>query len=103
VSIDPAVRLGIREAVLPYVSTLSLVLRDDSVKATLSISTSLAIQVEAFIERHSPRNRELKEIPRAQVRAVRPKLEKILKGRDDRGIVRRTRKSADHEKKPWCV
>ncbi len=42
---------------------------------------------EAFIERHSPRNRELKEIPRAQIRAVRPKLEKILKGRDDRGIV----------------
>ena len=42
---------------------------------------------EAFIERHSPRNRELKEIPRAQVRAVRPKLERILKGSDDRGIL----------------
>ena len=42
---------------------------------------------EAFIERHSPRNRELKEIPRAQVRAVRPKLERILKGSDDRSIV----------------
>jgi REP-associated tyrosine transposase len=42
---------------------------------------------EAFIERHSRRNRELKEIPRAQIRAVRPKLERILKGSDHRGIV----------------
>jgi putative transposase len=42
---------------------------------------------EAFIERHSPQDRELKEIPRAQVRTVRPKLERILKGSDDRGIV----------------
>jgi putative transposase len=42
---------------------------------------------EAFIERHSPQDRELKEIPRAQVRAVRPKLERILKGSDDRGIL----------------
>lgn len=42
---------------------------------------------EAFIERHSPGNRELKEIPRAQVRAVRPTLERILKGSDDRAIV----------------
>jgi sugar diacid utilization regulator len=30
----------------------------------------------------------LEEIPRAQVRAVRPKLERILKGSDDRGILR---------------
>jgi REP element-mobilizing transposase RayT len=42
---------------------------------------------EAFIERHSPRNRDLKEIPRAQVRAVRLKLERILKGSGDREIV----------------
>ena len=42
---------------------------------------------EAFIERHSPRNRELREFPRAQVRAVRPRLERILKESDDRGIV----------------
>ena len=42
---------------------------------------------EAFIERHSPRNRELREIPRGQVRAVRPRLEQILKESDDRGIV----------------
>jgi len=41
---------------------------------------------EAFIERHSPRNRELKEIPRAQVE--RSGLSwRDLKGSDDRGIL----------------
>ena len=42
---------------------------------------------DAFIEKHAPRGRDLKEIPRVQVRAVRPKLESILKGSNDRGIV----------------
>jgi putative transposase len=41
---------------------------------------------EAFIERHSPRDRELKEIPRAHIRGVRPRLGRILKDSDDRGI-----------------
>jgi putative transposase len=42
---------------------------------------------EAFIEKHTPQNRELKEIPRAQVKAVRPKLASILKGMDERRIL----------------
>jgi putative transposase len=42
---------------------------------------------EAFIEKHSPRNRELKEIPRSQLRAVRPRLDTILKKGDSGGIV----------------
>jgi REP-associated tyrosine transposase len=42
---------------------------------------------DAFIERHSPKQLAIKEIPRAQVRAVRPKLEKILNRNNDRGIV----------------
>ncbi len=42
---------------------------------------------EAFIERHSPRTQKLKEIPRAQVRAARPKLEKVLNRKNNKGIV----------------
>ncbi len=42
---------------------------------------------EAFIKRHSPENRELKEIPHAQIRAVRPKLQKIVKGIDDPAVL----------------
>ena len=42
---------------------------------------------EAFIKRHSPENRELKEIPYAQIRAVRPKLQKIVKGIDDPAVL----------------
>ena len=42
---------------------------------------------EAFIKRHLPENRELKEIPRAQIRAVRPKLQKIVRGIDDPAVL----------------
>jgi putative transposase len=42
---------------------------------------------EAFIEEHAAVKRELKEVPRAQVRAVRPRLASILKGNDDRRIL----------------
>jgi putative transposase len=42
---------------------------------------------EAFIERHSPRNQELKEIPRVQLKAVKPSLERIFAKSGKRAIV----------------
>jgi putative transposase len=41
---------------------------------------------EAFIERHLPANQELKEIPRAQLHAVKPSLERIFAKSGERGI-----------------
>ena len=41
---------------------------------------------EEFIERHSPANQELKEIPRAQLKAVKPSLERIFAKSGERGI-----------------
>lgn len=42
---------------------------------------------EAFIERHSPGNQELKEIPRVQLKAVKPSLERIFAKSGKRAIV----------------
>ena len=41
---------------------------------------------EPFIERHSPKNHQLKEIPRAQLKAVKPALERIFAKQGDMGI-----------------
>ena len=41
----------------------------------------------AFIERHSPGNQELKEIPRVQLKAVKPSLERIFAKSGKRAIV----------------
>ena len=41
---------------------------------------------EEFIERHSPRDQRLKEIPRAQLRAAKPSLERIFAKRGEQGI-----------------
>jgi AraC-like DNA-binding protein len=43
---------------------------------------------EEFVEEHSPKNLQLKEIPRAQLHAVKPSLERIFAGQGKRGIVR---------------
>ena len=45
---------------------------------------------EEFIERHSPEDKELKEIPRAQLKAVKPTLEQILAKDGETGMPRRT-------------
>ena len=42
---------------------------------------------EQFIEKHSPENTELKEIPRVQRKAARPSLERIFAKRGERAIV----------------
>jgi Homeodomain-like domain len=42
---------------------------------------------EEFIATHSPGNEELKEIPRAQLKAVRPTLERIFARRSHKAIV----------------
>ena len=42
---------------------------------------------EAFIERHCPGNQELKEIPRVQLKAVKPSLERIFAKSGKRAIV----------------
>jgi REP element-mobilizing transposase RayT len=42
---------------------------------------------EEFIEQHSPRNQKLKEIPRAQLRVVKPSLERIFAKSGKQGIV----------------
>lgn len=42
---------------------------------------------EAFIARHSPGNQELKEIPRVQLKAVKPSLERIFAKSGKRAIV----------------
>ena len=42
---------------------------------------------EAIIERHSPGNQELKEIPRVQLKAVKPSLERIFAKSGKRAIV----------------
>jgi putative transposase len=42
---------------------------------------------EAFIERHSPANQELKEIPRVQLKAVKPSLERIFAKSGKKAIV----------------
>ena len=42
---------------------------------------------EAFIERHSPGNQELKEIPRVQLKAVKPSLERIFAKSGKKAIV----------------
>jgi putative transposase len=42
---------------------------------------------EAFIERHSPGNQELREIPRVQLKAVKPSLERIFAKSGKRAIV----------------
>ena len=41
---------------------------------------------EEFIERHSPRDQRLKEIPRAQLRAAKPSLERIFAKSGEQGI-----------------
>jgi putative transposase len=41
---------------------------------------------EEFIERHSPGKQKLKEIPRAQLKAVKPSLERIFAKSGERGI-----------------
>ncbi len=41
---------------------------------------------EEFIERHSPRDQTLKEIPRAQLRAAKPSLERIFAKSGEQGI-----------------
>ena len=42
---------------------------------------------EAFIERHSPGNQELKKIPRVQLKAVKPSLERIFAKSGKKAIV----------------
>ena len=42
---------------------------------------------EQFIEKHSPENIELKEIPRVQLKAARPSLERIFAKSGKRAIV----------------
>lgn len=41
---------------------------------------------EKFIERHAPRDQRLKEIPRAQLRAAKPSLERIFAKSGEQGI-----------------
>lgn len=41
---------------------------------------------EEFIERHAPRDQRLKEIPRAQLRAAKPSLERIFAKSGEQGI-----------------
>jgi len=41
---------------------------------------------EAFIERHAARKKDLKEIPRAQLRAAKPSLKRIFAKRGEKAI-----------------
>jgi putative transposase len=41
---------------------------------------------EAFIEKHATHKKDVKEIPRAQLRAAKPSLEKIFGGRGEKAI-----------------
>jgi putative transposase len=43
---------------------------------------------EEFVEEHSAKNLELKEIPRAQLHAAKPSLERIFARQGEKGIVR---------------
>ena len=47
---------------------------------------------EEFVEEDSPKNLQLKEIPRAQLHAVKPSLERIFARQGERGIVRAYKK-----------
>ena len=41
---------------------------------------------EAFVEKHASDKKDIKEIPRAQLRAAKPSLEKIFRGRGEKAI-----------------
>jgi hypothetical protein len=49
---------------------------------------------EEFVEEDSPKNLQLKEIPRAQLHAVKPSLERIFARQGERGIVRAYKNTA---------
>ena len=49
--------------------------------------SNATIEIERkFIESHSPEDKELKEIPRAQLKAIKPTLERIFATDGETGI-----------------